>query len=328
MAQIVTVTGAAGFIGRAVIDRLARERTPVRAGVRRTRLPPSLAARGEVTEVPLDLAVPAGVDAAIEGSSTIVHAAYDAPAGMVREMDVLLGAAARAGIRQVVFLSSIAVYGARGGDVTETTSAVAPLGDYGEAKRRCEEALRRWTETTGGAAVILRPGIVFGADSPLWGEKLARRIEAGVWGRFGPAGEGLAALVHVRDVAAAVARAVATEKSGVAVYNLSALDNVSWNTFFDRLAAERGFAALPELSARLVRRRRRAAIPMKVLAKLTHGRLASSAALTPTAGELALFGLSARYSSARARAELGWMPAIGLEDGLALPSLDASADDA
>jgi nucleoside-diphosphate-sugar epimerase len=323
MPEIVTVTGSAGFIGRAVVDRLSRAGTPVRAGVRRTPLPDVLAARAEITPVRLDLDTPATVEPAIDGSSTIVHAAYDKPGNMVREMEDLLAAAGRAGVRRVVFVSSIAVYGARTGEVTEAATAVPPLGAYGGAKRRCEASLRRWADTTGGAAAVLRPGIVFGADSPLWAEKLARRIEAGIWGRFGDAGDGLAALVHVRDVGAAVAAAVAADIDGVAIYNLSAIDDVSWNTFFERLAAHRGYPPLPELSAGLLRRRRYGALPFKVLAKLTGGRIHSAATLAPTAAELALFKRRVRYDSARARAELGWVPAIGLEEGLALSALDA-----
>ena len=79
-------------------------------------------------------------------------------------------------------------------------------GRLDEAKAECEALYRAWAaENAERRVVALRPGIVYGADSPFWIRKMGERILAGGWGLFGPRGEGKAALIHNDDLARLVA---------------------------------------------------------------------------------------------------------------------------
>lgn len=311
----VLVTGAAGFVGRAVCRHLLAQGWRVRAGIRRAGMPADIAGHPALRETPCDLSKPDEVRAAAEGVDAVVHAAYGEVGGMEREFACLLDAAARPDAAPpLVYLSSIAVYGERTGEVRETDAPAGGLTDYAAAKLTCEKYLREWTQA-GRSATVLRPGIIYGTGSPFWIEKLCRRIRLGAWGTFGADGEGLAALVHVDEVARAIGLALrAAPSEGMRVLNITGPDSPSWNGYFATLAAHMGCRLRP--IGTLERRLRIAAsLPAKVWRRL---RLPGfeALALAPTRDEMKLFARKARYSSERARTAIGWEPAIGLEDGL------------
>lgn len=318
----VLVTGAGGFIGGAVVRRLLAHGKPVRAGLRRLPVPGNLGAGAAATPVRCDLADPASLGPALAGAGAIVHAAVGATDRMTAELATLLAAAEAARIDRIVHLSSIAVYGDRGGTVTEEMPESGPAEPYGEAKRACERMLRDWARQAEAgrhrAAVLLRPGIVYGPGSRLWIDRPLACLRAGTLGRLGPAGDGIAALVHVDDVAEAVRLALA----GLAgprftdlALNIAGPGGPSWNAYLEALARAAGlpvrtigagrFAALQALSR-----------PAKVLARLG---LPSPAGLSnfPAPGELRLFRRRAIYDAGLAQATIGWRPRIALDQGLA-----------
>ena len=176
---------------------------------------------------------------------------------------------------------------------------------------------------------MLRPGIVYGAGSAFWVDKLAERIRAGAWGDFGEAGEGAAALIHVDDLAGMIAELAArlTSAARDAAPPFAALHAVgpetpSWNAYFAAMAAGLRQPS-PRLTPGALTRRRALRVPAKLWRRLglPGGR---ALALAPTGGELALFARRAVYCGEKAKA-LGLAPRIGLEEGLRRTELRASA---
>ena len=171
MSGRVLVTGASGFVGKALVGALARAGKPVRAA---TRNPAAFAPisgaevlavadfRQRVDWVPLLAGVEAVVHVAgiAHIGASVDPATYDrvirgATAG-------LASACARAGVRRVIFLSSVrAQSGAAASHVLRETDAAHPSEAYGRAKLQAEEELRAgdldWT--------ILRPTLVYGAGA-------------------------------------------------------------------------------------------------------------------------------------------------------------------
>lgn len=165
------VTGASGFVGAAVVQRLLRDRRwTVRAGVRGEPGP-------DLTGVDVrqgDLASDMNWGPSLEGVDGIIHlagrvhvmreSAVD-PLTVFRRINVagtlhLARQAADAGVRRFVFVSSVKVNG-ESGSFTET-DPVAPADAYGISKLEAEAGLRVLAGHTGMEVVIVRPPLVYG----------------------------------------------------------------------------------------------------------------------------------------------------------------------
>jgi UDP-glucose 4-epimerase len=169
MTQRVLVTGATGFIGRALLPALVSAGFAVRAATRTDALPD--APVGVDRMAIGDLSARPDLRAALDGVSAVVHLAAlahtDAPesAYLTLNRDAplrLAEAAARAGVERFVFLSSIrAQSGPVASEVLTEDDAPRPTDAYGRAKLEAEQGL---CDLAPGLA-ILRPVLVVGAGA-------------------------------------------------------------------------------------------------------------------------------------------------------------------
>ena len=169
------VTGASGFVGSAVARALVGRGQSVRALVRRSssrRLLHGL----PVETVTGDLDEPASCRAALEGCNALFHVAADyrlwvpQPDAMyqtnVEGTRHLLSAAGDAGIRRIVYTSSVATLGLRPdrlpGDETTPATLAAMVGHYKRSKFLAEQAVRELVAETGLPVVIVNPAAPVG----------------------------------------------------------------------------------------------------------------------------------------------------------------------
>lgn len=173
----VLVTGASGFVGRALVTQLVRDGVwVVRAAYRHPPEGDGLA-QAERVHAP-SLGAHADWAPALAGCDAVVHSAArvhvmhdrsDDPLAAFRAVNVdgtrrLAEQAASAGVRRFVFVSSIKVNG------EETTSGApfsaetspAPQDPYGVSKWEAECALHDVGRRTGMAIAIVRPVLVYG----------------------------------------------------------------------------------------------------------------------------------------------------------------------
>ena len=302
----ILVTGAGGFIGGYTTRYLERTAgVPVIAGTRDGR---DGSRRFDVRDL-------AGMAEALAGVSTVVHCAVGDRAVTVDGTRDLLRAAAKAGVRRVVHLSSMSVYGGASGRVMEDTPMVSPDEDgYAGWKSAAEQAC---LAETGVETVRLRPTIVYGPGGKYWLGHTARRIASGHWGTLGAAGEGTCNLVHVADVAGAIAAAMSAPQAAGKAFNVNGPETTTWNGYFQALAKAIGAPPLRAITPMEMQARRYSALPLKAAAKLRPGLGRDWLLGVPSRSDLGLFASRATYPVDAARDGLGWTPSMGVAAGLA-----------
>jgi nucleoside-diphosphate-sugar epimerase len=240
----VVVLGAGGFIGRKLVGALGRvpEFQPV-ALVRRP-------TRSQDAEVMVCDATDAnGMRRVLAGADYAVNCIAGSDAGMIKATNVLCDVARRSGLRRLVHLSSMAVYGAATGIVHETSPALAPLSGYGLAKQQCEQIVRGFV-VDGGEAVILRPGCVYGPGSEQWTGRIARLLQAGRLGDLGANGDGICNLTFVDDLVEAIIASLTRAGASGKVFNIAMSDPPDWNSYLTRFARALGATPVKRLPGR------------------------------------------------------------------------------
>lgn len=195
----VLLTGASGFVGRAVLDRLRQD----------SQFESVIAVRKAWLEVPekVRLVEVSSIDAftdwkeAVAGCAVVIHCAARVhvmsdtsadPLAAFRKVNVegtlqLARQAAEAGVKRFVFVSSIKVNGeatALGAPYTADAEP-APADPYGISKMEAEQALRLLAAQTGMDVVIIRPTLVYGPGVKANFLSMMRWLDKGVPLPFG-----------------------------------------------------------------------------------------------------------------------------------------------
>lgn len=191
---MIVVTGANGFVGRAILSRLVREQPgAVRAAVRSDQVPlPSSVERVSVG----DLGSDTDWSSTVRDAGVVVHTAARVHVMRERDTDALTAyrrantsatlalarQAAAANVRRLVFLSSIKVNGEQTGPGRPFTpsDAPAPTDPYAISKLEAEEGLRAIARETGLEVVIIRPVLVYGPGVKANFESMLRWLHRGL----------------------------------------------------------------------------------------------------------------------------------------------------
>nr|WP_288358497.1 SDR family oxidoreductase [uncultured Pseudomonas sp.] len=171
----ILVTGASGFVGRALAERLSRDtRYQLRAASRNfsvfppeidSCLAPSLGSNSDWHQALNDVS-------AVVHSAARVHVMNDTeddPLVEFRKANVdgtlsLARQAAAAGVKRFIFISSIKVNGegTKPGHPYRADDMPDPQDPYGVSKMEAEQGLRALASETGMEVVIIRPVLVYG----------------------------------------------------------------------------------------------------------------------------------------------------------------------
>lgn len=247
---MILVTGASGFVGRAVVERLAQERRNVLAALR-----VDAATRWTGPARPMtvrDLDATTDWSAALTGVSAIVHCAARVhvmreleidPLKMFRSVNVdgtlqLARQAAAAGVKRFVFVSSVKVNG-EATQLGRPFRADDPPGaddPYGLSKLEAELGLLELARATALEVSIVRPPLVYGPGVKANFAALARAVLRGVPLPFGAVTGNRRSLVALDNLVDLLLTCVDHPAAANQVFLVSDGDDLSTAELIQRIA--------------------------------------------------------------------------------------------
>jgi nucleoside-diphosphate-sugar epimerase len=305
----VLVTGATGFVGRILCQRLLTDSLHVRGTLLASESSCALMERVEPVVIePLDPDTP--WQQALAGVDTIIHLAARVhimqetatdPLQEFRKVNLhgterLARQAAKACVKRFVFMSTIGVNGDNSGDRPYTEDdAPHPHNPYSVSKYEAEVALRQISIETGMEVVIIRAPLVYGPGNPGNFLSLLRIVAKGIPLPLAFI-DNKRSLIYVRNLVDALATCATHPAAAGQTYLVSDGDDVSTPELIRQTATALG------VPARL--------LPFPVSLMCLAGKLVGkSEAVNRLTGSLTV-------DSSKIWQELGWKPPFTMEEGL------------
>lgn len=319
----VLVSGATGFVGRHVVDRLLKDGVAVRvlsrSGSARLHWGRAVdGVEGDVRDLRAMRIAAADCDAVFHLASR-VHRLSEVrdeeqdhwSVNVEGTRNVLEGALA-GGCRQFIFFSTVKVMGEETAECLDESSAPHPVGAYGRTKLEAERLVLDYGKRVGLHAVCLRLPLVYGCGTK---GNLFRMISAIDHGRFPPLKEvnNRRSLVHVSNVVEAAMLAASVPAAAGQCYIVTDARPYSTRELYERIVLGLG-KAIPKWCVPMWSLRTLGLLGDAVCALTGTRFLFDSDALRKLTG-------SAQYSSTKIARELGYQPTIDFER--ALPELIA-----
>lgn len=301
----VLVTGASGFVGRALTAHLvALGGWEVMAMTRATPANPVAGAQYLLTSTTPWQTALVGVDVMVHAAAR-VHVLNDDPVKSVAEFEranvdltlQLARQAATAGVRRFVFLSSIGVNGVK----TEVGTAFSendppqPHNPYAHSKLKAELGLRQIAEEAGLEVVIIRPPLVYGPGVRANFAALMRAVQRG-WPLPLGAVHNLRSMVAIDNLVDFIATCMAHPQAGNQTFLVSDGHDVSSAGLVRDLAQAMG------VPARLLS----VPVPLLWIAGKVFG---NGDVIQRVCGSL-------RVDISKARRLLDWRPSVSMDEGL------------
>lgn len=252
----IFVTGASGFIGGRLIERLATEcRVKIRALVqhwsrasRIARFPVELV-RGDVTDARV-------VARAVAGCEVIFHCAYGNAGTAERQREVnvtgtqnILEAVGAHPVARLVHLSTILVYGeTQDGEIDESAPRRYLGLVYPDSKLDAEKLVLKYARDKRVPVAVLQPAEVYGPYASVWTENLLNALKTSRQILI-DGGEGFCSPVYVDDVVNAMMLAAVQPEAIGEVFLIAAKNPVTWKEFYGRFENMLGIHATVSMSA-------------------------------------------------------------------------------
>jgi len=320
------VTGATGYIGSHIVERLLEQGHEVRTLARKT----SDLSHLNTTSAEIvfgDVEDYDSLVSAIDGVDVVFHAAARVMPGwgvwedfencIVKGTENLLRASAEAGVPRFVYVSSSTVMGKAA--LADTPAAETAPYDlefnrdtyYDWAKMKGEQLAIDYHKQGRLPVTVVRPCMVYGPRCRLLTDRVFRytKMPIGVW----PGRENArTSLVHVTDVADCIILAATNDKAVGQVYNIAPPEE---GRFRDLVAAMCRAAGKPVPRLTIpISLLYATAVVLELWARLWRNR--NLPFLTRSDVRYLLEGM--HVDGSKARRELGWQPKVSLEEGTRL----------
>ena len=189
--HLVLITGAKGFLGSEIVRQAVAAQLPVRATDKYVEsLTP------DVDHRPADILDLSSLKSVFHNVSVVIHAAglahiFDKTKGVTAPFKAIneqgtanvAYAAAEAGVRHFILISSVSVYGPFTQGTYDESVPCRPEGPYAESKYQAEQRAIEIAQQSGMALTILRLATLYGEGDPGNVARLMRTIDRGrfIW---------------------------------------------------------------------------------------------------------------------------------------------------
>lgn len=219
----ILITGGSGFIGTRLIDELLKSDHSIKIFDKVNSLKyPHLTTIGDVRDENALINTCKGID--IIYNLAAEHADDVSPKSLYADVNIggaknVIAAAKVNEINNIVFTSTVAIYGLNRGTPDESMDA-QPFNEYGRTKNEAEKIFLRWVaESKEHSLTVLRPAVVFGENNRGNVYNLINQIISGKFLMVGN-GENHKSMGYVGNIAAFLALQV-NAKAGTFIYNFA-----------------------------------------------------------------------------------------------------------
>lgn len=236
----VLVTGATGFIGHSLAERLAKEEKAEVIGAGRDLQKAQLLKQYNIEIVNLNLLDAAQLEPALKDISYVFNCAGAISADRQKAYDInvkateqLVKAASKAGVKRLVHISTVGVYNMKVKDAVDedTPLAIDHPSNYPRTKAQGDKRVLELGKEYDLEVVVLRPSMVYGPGHGVWTSMMYQNVSSGKPVFLGD-GSFTFNPVYLNDVVDALVKAATTPSAAGEAFNISAT-TTTWKNFMN-----------------------------------------------------------------------------------------------
>lgn len=216
----VCVIGGSGFVGTHLINDIKKEHEVTIIDKQQSEAFPELVVKGDIRNE-------AFLNEKLKDFDLVIHLAAEhkdnvSPTSLYYDVNVggmknILEAMDKNGISDIIFTSSVAIYGLNKDNPNEKHPA-DPFNDYGKSKWEAEQVLADWYKESAKKSVsVIRPTVIFGEENRGNVYNLFKQIVSGKFLMIGK-GENEKSMAYVKNITAFIQYLIAN-REGYQVFN-------------------------------------------------------------------------------------------------------------
>ena len=242
----ICTIGGSGFVGTRLISLLQDGNTVINLDKAPSALHGALTQTSDVREPESFTAQLAGQDAVILLAAE--HRDDVSPTSLYYDVNVdgmrnVLQAMDTQGVKNIVFTSSVAIYGMNQASPPNENAVEAPFNHYGKSKWEAEQVLQEWiAKGEGRNALVIRPTVIFGEANRGNVFNLLKQIYSGKFLMIGN-GRNRKSMAYVGNIVAFIKYKLKLGFSGIEIFNYVDKPDFDMNTLVSEIFRHKGLSA-------------------------------------------------------------------------------------
>ena len=239
----IMIIGGSGFVGSRLISLLRDGNTVLNLD----KAPSSV--HGALTQTS-DVREPESFSSQLLGQDVVILLAAEhrddvSPTSLYYDVNVegmrnVLSAMDTQGVKNIVFTSSVAIYGMNQPTPPTETSPEAPFNHYGKSKWQAEQVLQEWvTKGEGRNALVIRSTVIFGEENRGNVFNLLNQIYSGKFLMIGN-GCNRKSMAYVGNIVAFIKYKLEVGFSGIEIFNYVDKPDFDMNTLVSEIYRHKG----------------------------------------------------------------------------------------